>query len=98
MDRPDTQAARCSRDRCRAGRADRGRAGAGAESSAGRPAAQSQAGPAEQQPRAGLRLLPSSAFDWLGLASGTLGSRLSHARSEFVGMVPALGLAFVTDT
>lgn len=70
MDHPDTQAARCSRYRGRAGRAGSAPAGAGAESPAGRPGVQSQARPAEQPPRRGLRLLPSSAFDSLGLAAG----------------------------
>ena len=70
MDRPDTQAACCSLDRGLAGRAGSGRAGAGAESQAERPGAHSQAGPADQQPCAGLRLLPSSAFDSSGLAVG----------------------------
>lgn len=98
MDRPVTHAARSSRDLGRAERAGSGRAGAGAESQVGRPGAQSQARPAEQQPHAGLHLLPSSAFDSLGLASGTLSSRLSHARLGFAGMMKAPDLAFVTDT
>ncbi|XP_011229192.1 collagen alpha-2(I) chain-like [Ailuropoda melanoleuca] len=100
MDRPATQAARCSWDRGRSGRAGRGRPGAsaGAESPAGRPGAQSQAGPAEQQPRTGLRLLSSSAFDSLGLASGALSSCRSHRLLGFAERVKAAGLAFATDT
>lgn len=98
MDRPATQAARCSWDRGRAGRAGRGRTGAGAESPAGRPGAQSQAGPAEQQPRTGLRRLSSSAFDSLGLASGALSSCRSHRLLGFAERVKAPGLAFATDT
>ncbi|KAM8964015.1 uncharacterized protein AAEQ78_015192 [Lycaon pictus] len=55
MGRPATQAARCSWDRRRAGRAGSGRTRAGADSPAAGPGAQGQAGPgqpsAEQLPR-----------------------------------------------
>lgn len=73
-------------------------AGASAESPAGRPGAQSQAGPAGATASRRLRLLPSSAFDSFGLASGALRGRRPHARLGLARRLKAPGLAFVTDT